>query len=213
MYIPEAFVERDVERARALIASHSFGMLVVPRAAGVPEITHLPFLLDAEPAPYGTLRAHVARANPIAKLLAEDLPVVAVFTGPHAYVSPRWYVAPDTNVPTWNFTAVHAHGVARKIHDHHGVLGAVADLASVHEASAPSPWSAAGADHRHIESRLVAIVAFTIRIERFESKFKLSQNRPREDRLRVIERLRERRGVDDEKMAAMIEANEVELTS
>jgi transcriptional regulator len=154
------------------------------------------------------LRAHVARANPIAKLLADDLPVVAVFTGPHAYVSPRWYVTPDKNVPTWNFTAVHAHGVARKIHDHDGVLGAVADLAAVHEASAPAPWSAAVADRTHIEQRLGAIVAFSIAIERLESKFKLSQNRPREDRLRVIERLRARRGVDDEAIAAMIEANE-----
>jgi len=208
MYVPEAFAEPDVARARALIAAHLFGMLVVSRAAGAPEIAHLPFLLDAEPAPYGTLRAHVARANPIAKLLADDLPVVVVFTGPHAYVSPRWYVAPDTNVPTWNFTAVHAHGVARKIQDHDGILAAVSDLAAAHEAGAPAPWSAAGADRRHIEQRLVAIVAFTIRIERFESKFKLSQNRPREDRLRVVERLRERRGVDDEEIAAMIEANE-----
>ncbi len=144
MYIPEAFAERDVERARSLITAHSFGMLIIPRSDGTPEIAHLPFLLDTDPAPYGTLRAHVARANPIADLLANDVPVVAVFTGPHAYVSPRWYVDPAKNVPTWSFTAVHAHGTARKIVGHDGVLSAVADLAALHEASAPVPWSAAG---------------------------------------------------------------------
>lgn len=208
MYVPEAFAERDVERARSLIAAHSFGMLIIPRSDGAPEIAHLPFLLDADPAPYGTLRAHVARANPIAQLLAEDLPVVAVFTGPHAYVSPRWYVTPPRNVPTWNFTAVHAHGTARKIVGRDGVLSAVADLAAAHEAGAPTPWSAAGADPAHIEKLLLGVVAFTIVIERFEAKFKLSQNRPREDRLRVVEELRKRRGVDDEVLAAMIEENE-----
>jgi transcriptional regulator len=212
MYVPDHFAEHDVERARALIAAHSFGMLVVPRAAGTPEIAHLPFLLDAEPAPYGTIRAHVARANPLAKLLANELPVVAIFTGPHAYVSPRWYAAPATNVPTWNFTTVHAHGVARRIDDRGAVLAAVADLAAVHEAGAPSPWSTSGADPGHIENLLGGIVAFAIRIERFDAKFKLSQNRPREDRLRVVEKLRERNGVDDEAIARMIEENEARET-
>jgi transcriptional regulator len=208
MYVPEAFAERDVGRVRALIATHSFGMLIVPRSDAAPEIAHLPFLLDAEPAPYGTLRAHVARANPIARLLDDELPVVAVFTGPHAYVSPRWYVEPAKNVPTWSFTAVHVHGTARKIVGRDGVLAAVADLSAVNEASAPAPWSAAAADSSHIEKLLLGIVAFTIHVDRFEAKFKLSQNRPRQDRLRVVEELRRRRGVDDEVLAAMIEENE-----
>ena len=115
MYIPAHFAEPDVARARALVLANSFGMLVVPGADGAVEMAHLPFLLDAEPAPLGTLRAHVARANPIASMLAPSHPVIAVFSGPHAYVSPRWYENPRRNVPTWNYAAVHAHGVATRI--------------------------------------------------------------------------------------------------
>src|SRR5580704_6159043 len=113
MYIPADFAEPDIARARALMNAHSFGMLVVPSSDGAPEVGHIPFLIDPEPAPFGRLRAHVALGNPIAARLASAPRVVAVFQGPHAYVTPRWYEEPAANVPTWNFTAVHAHGVAR----------------------------------------------------------------------------------------------------
>jgi transcriptional regulator len=208
MYVPEHFAEPDVAVARSLIEAHSFGTLIVPRPGGVPDVAHIPFVLDAGPAPLGTLRAHVARANPIGALLANEIPVLAVFTGPHAYVSPRWYEAPRKNVPTWNFTAVHAHGIARRIDAREDKLRALADLTSKHETDPSDPWNVEMADRDYVERLLGGIVAFSISIERFETKMKLSQNRPQGDRLRVIERLRERRGPDDEAIAAMIEANE-----
>jgi transcriptional regulator len=191
MYVPEHFAEPDVGVARAFIEAHSFGTLIVPRSGSVPDVAHIPFVLDQRPAPLGTLRAHVARANPIAALLlASDLPVLAVFTGPHAYVSPRWYEAPRKNVPTWNFTAVHAHGVARRIEAREEVLRALADLTSKHETDPADPWDVGMADRDYVERLLGGIVAFSIRVVRFETKMKLSQNRPPADRLRVIERLR-----------------------
>jgi transcriptional regulator len=208
MYVPDHFAEPDVAVARGLIEAHSFGTLIVPRAGSVPDVAHIPFVLDADPAPLGTLRAHVARANPVGALLAGEVPVLAVFTGPHAYVSPRWYEAPRKNVPTWNFTAVHAHGIARRIEARDEVLRALADLTSKHETDPGDPWNVGMADRDYVERLLGGIVAFSIRIERFETKMKLSQNRPPGDRLRVIERLRQRRGPDDEAIAALIEANE-----
>jgi len=208
MYIPAEFSEPDLARARALVEGHSFGMLVVPRAGGAPEIAHIPFLLDAEPAPFGTLRAHVARANPVAALLASEVAVVAVFAGPHAYVTPRWYESPHANVPTWNFTAVHAHGVARRVTDREETLQTLRDLTARHEADAERPWTPADADAKYVERLLGGIVAFSIRIERFEAKAKLSQNRSAADREGVVRGLRARGYADDAAVAALIEAHE-----
>ncbi len=211
VYIPSHFSEPNVQRVHALIEAHSFGMLIVPRADGEMEIAHIPFLLDADPAscgPYGTLRAHVARANPVGARISASARVIAIFTGPHAYVTPRWYEAPATNVPTWNFTAVHAHGVARRIDSRDEVRRALGDLAAKHEGNIAEPWTIEGADAGCIESLLTGIVAFSICIDRLEAKFKLSQNRPQADRARVVRGLRERGGPDDGAVASILEENE-----
>jgi transcriptional regulator len=211
MYIPAEFAEADLVRARALVEQHSFGVLIVPGTVengGGPEIAHIPFLFDMEPGPFGVLRAHVARANPIAALLASQPRVVAVFTGPHAYITPRWYEAPSANVPTWNFTAVHAHGVAKPMADRADVLRALRDLSAKHEAGADTPWTVDGADAKYVERLLGGIVAFSIQIERMEAKAKLSQNRSALDRAGVVRGLRARGGGDDGAIAEMIEANE-----
>jgi transcriptional regulator len=193
MYVPAHFAEPDPAAARSLIEENPFGLLLVPLAEAA-EIAHIPFVLDADPAPLGTLRAHVARQNPVASLLATPRRVIAIFTGAHGYVSPRWYVSPPNNVPTWNFMATHAHGVATRIEGREEVLRALADLTDRFEAGTPEPWSLRR-----------GVVAFSIRIERFETKMKLSQNRPPEDRLRVAVALRARRGPGDEVIARAIE--------
>jgi transcriptional regulator len=205
MYVPAHFAEPDPAAARSLIDQHPFGLLVVPLADGV-ELAHLPFLLDAEPAPLGTLRGHVARQNAMASLLAVPRRVVAVFAGPHGYVSPRWYVAPTKNVPTWNFMATHAHGMATPIEGRAEVLRSLGDMAHRFEAGAAEPWSLSGADPQHVEGLWRGVSAFSIRIERFETKMKLSQNRPPEDRARLAAALRARGGSDDEAMARAMDA-------
>jgi transcriptional regulator len=204
MYIPQHFADSDPETARTLISENPFGILVVPLPESRVEIAHVPFVLDRDAEPLGALRVHVARGNPIGAIPPYS-PVIAIFTGPHAYVSPSWYEAPQRNVPTWNFTAVHAHGLATRIDDRSEVRRALADLTARQEADAPEPWSLAQADASHIDRLLDAVVAFTIRIERFETKMKLSQNRPRADRLRVAAALRQRGGPDDEAIARLVE--------
>jgi len=208
MYTPAEFAEHDVARAHALIERHSFGLLVVPSASGAPEIAHIPFLLDPAPSPFGTLRAHVARASAIAAMLASDLPVVAVFTGPHAYVTPRWYEAPRANVPTWNYATVHAHGVARAIRERDEVVSVLRDLSTKYEAGAPAPWTMQDADASYVERLLGGIVAFTLRIERLEAKAKLSQNRSPADRAQVALGLRARSTHDDVAVAELMEEKE-----
>src|SRR5271155_2611149 len=119
IYMPQVFAEHDLELAHDLIAAYSFGMLLVAPSRGegaVPMIAHLPFVLDRARGPRGTLLFHVARANPIRGALEAGAPVVAVFRGPHGYVSPCWYASRD-NVPTWNYAVVHAHGVPRLVDD------------------------------------------------------------------------------------------------
>src|ERR1700712_4406415 len=113
MYVPAAFREADTDALHALIRAHSFGTLV-PLVGGQLFATPLPFLLDAKRGEYGTLVAHLARPNPHWRAFVAT-PVgapqsLAIFGGPHAYISPRWY-ATELSVPTWNYTVVHAYGV------------------------------------------------------------------------------------------------------
>lgn len=204
MYIPQHFADSDPETARTLISENPFGTLIVPLSQNRVEIAHVPFVLDREPGPLGALRVHVARGNPIGAMPPSS-PVVAIFRGPHAYVSPRWYEVPERNVPTWNFTAVHVHGVATRIDDRGEVRRALADLTTQHEADGRERWSVAQADESYVDRLLDAIVAFTIRIERFETKMKLSQNRSPADRLRVAAALRQRGGPGDEAVARLVE--------
>ena len=173
MYIPEAFREQDPEALRALIRGNSFGVLVTQADDG-PIASHLPFLLDAERGEHGVLVAHVARANPHWRCLA-DRESLAIFQGPHAYVSPRWYTTPMA-VPTWNYAAVHAYGTARLLEDPAEVMDALERLVRQHDPS----WVMPEGDF--IRKLASGIVAFELPIARLEGKFKLSQNRSEADR-------------------------------
>ena len=114
MYIPAHFEASDVAWCHALIRREPFALLIGVDHTGAPFATHLPVLLDESPAPRGTLLGHVARPNPQWELFAPDRPVLVVFPGAHAYVSPSWY-GTHPSVPTWNYVAVHAYGVPRLI--------------------------------------------------------------------------------------------------
>jgi len=200
------FDEPNAARARDLVLAHPFATLVVSHGAGV-AISHLPFLLDpAEP--FGVLRAHVARANPIATLLLErPRDVVVVFGGPHAYVTPRWYATPRAQVPTWNYAVVHAHGEARAV-DRAEAERTLADVSACFEAGAAEPWTLSALESGVQERLVPGIVAFRIEVARFEATFKLSQNKPPEERALVIAGLRERRGPGDAELVELMEARE-----
>ena len=112
MYIPSRHAETDVGVLHALVREHPFGAWVTLGAEGL-IANHLPFVLDAAQGPYGTLRAHVARANPVWQTLSTTVPSIVMFQGPQSYISPSWYPTKQIDgkvVPTWNYAVVHAHG-------------------------------------------------------------------------------------------------------
>lgn len=166
---------------------HSFATLV-SHVGGEPFASHLPLLIDAEAGPHGTLVGHMARANP--QWRSDDDSFLAIFHGPHAYISPTWYEDTDV-VPTWNYAAVHAYGRLQLIEDRSTLEQIVRDYVAFYEAAMPQPWTIS-ASREYLDKMLAAIVGFRIEITRLEGKFKLNQNHPQQRRERVIKTLTER---------------------
>jgi transcriptional regulator len=185
MYVPPAFAVDDVARLQDFMQEFNFATLVTQHD-GELTASHIPFLLDRAAEPYGTLRAHVAIRNPQLKDLQSGSQALVIFQGPHTYISPSWYVNPE-NVPTWNYTVVHAYGVP-KIGNKTAMLELLKDLTAKHESGLERPWDF-DPNAAWIQKLLNDIVAFEIRIEKLEGKFKLNQNRKPEDRQGVIETL------------------------
>ena len=135
MYVPRHFAETRVEVLHDLIRRYPLGALVVTTPDGL-EASHIPFEIDLQPAPFGTLRCHLARANPLWQHIAADRPVLVVFQGEQGYVSPSWYAAKQEHgkvVPTWDYVAVHATGVAKVVQDAAWLRRMVEDLTRRHE--------------------------------------------------------------------------------
>ena len=137
------------------------------------------------------LQGHIARANPQAADLDRGAEVLAIFPGPHAYVSPSWYAAGPA-VPTWNYASVHAYGTARAISDREWLRDLVDRLSQRHEAREAAPWRMRDLPPAYLESMLGGIVGVEISVNRLEGKFKLSQNRPAGDRPRIVAALEQR---------------------
>ena len=184
MYVPKHFEIADPAWCHALMRAQSFAVMITADDAGTPFATHLPILVDESRGRLGTLRGHVARANPHWRYLAAGRPTLVVFSGAHAYVSPAWY-ASHPSVPTWNYVAVHATGTAVLVEDPTPVRGLLVDLVAVYEGARPAPWSFASLPADYVEGMQRGIVAFEIAIERLEGKAKLSQNRSGEDQART----------------------------
>jgi transcriptional regulator len=186
LYVPELFAERDESALHAFVDAYGFALLISPDAQD-PPVTHLPLLLDRSRGERGVLLGHVARSNPHWRHMQEHPEVLAIFHGPHAYVSPSWYEL-HPSVPTWNYATVHAHGTARLMHDAEELEKLVRRLVDQYEGGRPQPWRMElPADYQ--TQMLRGIVGFEITISRITGKFKLSQNRPATDRTRVIEAL------------------------
>ncbi len=201
MYVPAAFAETDVAKLHDFIEQNSFGLLV-SQVDGLPFAAHLPFLLDRSAGPHGSLVGHMARANPQGPQI-EGQTVLAVFSGPHAYISPTWYEAENV-VPTWNYAAVHVYGRARVIEDREGLLAIVQRSVAFYESGMARPWTV-DPSSVFIERMLGQIIGFHIEIERLEGKWKMNQNHPVERRERVIRALREKGGQDAEAVAEMVQ--------
>lgn len=204
MYVPRHFAEEDLASLHALIEGHRFGILVVT-LDDRPEAAHIPFLLERGRGPFGTLRAHVARANPIWRAFESGREALAIFQGPHAYVSPDWYVSPD-QVPTWNYLTVHAYGTPRLLEGNE--VAHLAELSAVNEAElAPkAPWTLDKLPAETVRALARGVVAFEIEIARLEGKAKLSQNRGADDLAGAAAGLRARGRENDLAVAELMEA-------
>lgn len=188
MYVPKHFEVTDTAWCHALMRAQSFALMITADDTGAPFATHLPILVDERRGPLGTLRGHVARANPHWRHLAAGRPTLVVFSGAHAYVSPSWY-ATHPAVPTWNYVAVHASGTGALVEDAEQVRTLLADLVHVYEAPGPEAWSFEALPADYVAGMQRGIVAFEIPIARLEGKAKLSQNRDAVDRGRTREAL------------------------
>ena len=192
MYIPSHFVVSDAEALHRLIREHPLGILLANTAGGL-DANHIPFEFTPNEGEHGTLRAHVARSNPVWQDVRDGDEVMVVFRGEEAYVSPTWFPSKHEfhkQVPTWNYKVVHLHGKIRICDDERFVRGMVARLTRTHEASQPKPWKMTDAPADYIDAMLKAIVGIEIEVTRITGKFKLSQNRELRDRLSLGEALK-----------------------
>jgi len=180
MYLPKHFAQTDIATLYALMDAHPLATLVTHGPEGI-DANHIPLHLDAGAGPNGTLRGHVARANPLARAAAVDGEILAIFQGPQSYISPSGYATKAEHgkvVPTWNYTAVHAWGRLRLIDDPHWLLAQVRTLTATHEAALPHPWQVDDAPADYVEKMLGAIVGIEIVIDRLVGKWKVSKNQP-----------------------------------
>lgn len=186
MYIPPDFQVTDEALLHDLIERFGFATLVTV-GDGRLLATHLPLLVDRAAGDHGTLIGHMARANDQWEGFARGGEALAIFQGPHGYVSPSWYQT-QPSVPTWNYMVVHAHGAPRVIEGEAQTREVLRRLVAKYEASFDEPWPM-DLPEPYLKSMIQGIVAFEILLTRLEGKFKLNQNRPRHDQQLVVERL------------------------
>ena len=204
MYIPKHFNEADQARITALIRDFGFATLISTTADDA-LVTHAPVQLDND---RGVLIGHMARANPHSAALQNGASLLAIFHGPHSYISPTWYADENPrvpNVPTWNYATVHVTGSVTIIDDAPAKWKIVRDLAAQYEAGAAKPWDPRGLD-AHMD-KLGAIVGFEVTITKIEAKLKLSQNRSTADQQNVIAKLATSDSSDARATAIMMRQN------
>lgn len=184
MYVPRWFKEDRMDVLQAEVNRISFGAIVTVGSSGI-MVSHAPMLLDPSKGKLGVLFGHLARGNPQWKGSAAGSEGVASFMGPDAYVSPTWYPTKKLNgeqVPTWNYIEVQVRGPVRFFEDPERLLAIVTSLSDHHEAGSEEPWGVPDAPADYISRQLKSIVGFEMQVSKIEGKWKLSQNRVKEDR-------------------------------
>ena len=187
MYLPDHFREDRPDRIEELIRQNPLATLVTIGSGGL-IATHLPLLYEPLAGSAGVLHGHVSRANPRWQDFRADIEALAIFHGPHSQISTTWYPTKEQTgrvVPTWNYAVVHAYGPLEVYTDAARLRRHVAALTAIHEKN----WTVDDAPPEFIDGLLRAIVGIDIRITRVEGKWKMSQNRPPEDRAGVVRAL------------------------
>jgi transcriptional regulator len=185
VYVPAHFAVSDIAWAHRLIEANSFALLVTVGDDGAPFATPIPILLDRDRGAKGTLLGHLARANPQWRHFAAGRPALAIFQGPHAYVSPSWYKS-SPQVPTWNYVAVHARGVPAIIADEARIRDHQRRLVETFEGGRPNRWRMEDLPAAYVAGMIKGIVAFEMSIDALDAKAKLSQNRAAADHAGAI---------------------------
>ena len=206
MYLPSHFEETRIDVLQELVRQYPLGSLVTLGAKGL-NANHIPFELDAAPAPYGTLRGHVARANPVWRDYDPAFEALVIFHGPQVYISPSWYETKKETgevVPTYNYAVDHAYVRLRTVEDRAWLRGLVARLTERFEGGRAAPWQVSDAPQDFIDKQLGAIVGIEIEVSKMLGKWKASQNRPATDRAGVAEALGAAADADSLAMAQMI---------
>ncbi len=187
-YVPRHFEERQLGVLHDAIRANPFGTIVTQGPDGL-IASHVPFVLDEDDGESGTLLFHLAKANPQWRAVRPETEALAIFLGPHAYVSPTSYPTQRETgkvVPTWNYIAVHAYGPLEVYDDPDGLQAFVTRLTAIHERASAEPWSPSDAPADFIETQLKGIVGLRMPIRRILGKWKVGQNRPEADRRGAI---------------------------
>ena len=199
MYVPEAFAETDLTTLHALMREHPLAT-VVSLCGDQLQASHVPLVLYPDEGPFGTLRGHLARANPHWSTHDRAVDALCVFHGPEAYITPSWYESKKEHgkvVPTWNYVTVHASGPLNVVKDADWLLRNVNAVTDQQEAQRAERWKVSDAPDRYVQTMLRGIVGIEICIAQIEGKWKLSQNRPDEDRKGVVHGLAAEHGDED----------------
>lgn len=204
MYMPAAFRETRLPVLHEAIDTIAFASLISTTDEGM-HVSHIPLLLVPDEGPHGTLYGHFARANGHAA--CDGAASLAIFLGPHAYISAGWYPGKQIHgreVPTWNYVAVHAHGKLETFEDPSELRQLLGKLTERHERGSAEPWHIDDAPAEYIDRMLGAIRGLRLPIDRLEGKWKVSQNRTDADREGVLAGLDQRPDERSRRMAEVI---------
>jgi transcriptional regulator len=193
VYVPAHFTEDRIAVLHELIHASTLATLVSMTADGM-IASHVPLMLDPDPAPYGTLIGHLAKANPHATAANPRVQTLVIFHGPDGYITPSYYAAKQEHgkvVPTWNYAAIHAYGTLESFDNPVRLLEVVTRLTRRHEKTRTKPWAVSDAPEDFVQNMLRGIVGIALPIMRLEGKVKMSQNRPAADVAGVIDGLRQ----------------------
>ena len=207
MYNPKHFEETRIDVMHTLMRTHPLCTLVTLSAEGL-VANHIPMLLRPAAGAFGTLVAHVARANPLWKETDFSMPVLVIFQGPQAYISPSWYATKQEHgkvVPTWNYAVVQASGLMQ-VHDNaQWIRTQATQITAERESAFDKPWAVNDAPRDYTDTMIKALVGIEIPITKLTGKWKVSQNQPVANRQTVVQALQADGGAQAVAMAQLVE--------
>jgi len=202
MYIPKPFAVHDRAKLHRFIKENSFAILISQGKNGI-DATHVPLLLKEDEGEHGTLYGHMAIGNPQWREIRGE--VLAVFPGPHSYISPTWYEEEKT-VPTWNYVAVHVYGQFNLIEDQEELKRLLSESIDFYESHLPDPWHT-DLNEEHNQLEMKGIKGFKIAIREIQGKWKLNQHHPTQRQRNTIKHLKRENRYNGSTIAEYMEEN------